>query len=1540
MPSSTAVASDSHTPPIHRKRTTYWDNVARIGLQVAKALEHAHRQGVFHRDIKPANLLLDMNGAVWVTDFGLASLESDQRLTETGDLLGTLRYMAPESFRGVADARSETFSLGLTLYEFLTLSPAFDQQNRNALIDSVVNVRVEPIRKLKPNVPADLQTIVHKAIEPDPKDRYQTAEEFADDLHRFLQDQPIKARRVSIPERFLRWRRRNRGLAALAITLVLIVTLATVGSFIAAGYFLNLNSQLDETVGELETRAEENLKLAEQADAARRLSDATLADMHAQRGVLTGRDGDFAAASIWFAHAATLAPHDAERQAANRLRAKNWLDRSMIPLATFDLRGNSLRKLAFQPNGSLLMMFIGRQLRLWDWRSDEVIAWTRELDQVSFACWSPEGRRIAFGLEDGPVQIRDIGSGKILFKLEPSETARKLAWAPTGTLLATASSTVQVWDVTDQPKVVNEWEHPQEVYGLTFNQSGDRLVTACQDKTARLFEVGTESTRRLPLQGPVRHAPASMWRLAKPVFFDGDGKWVTIEGNRPVWRDVETGDDVTPTLELERPGFILSLDASRDGKWIAAGGRFVAMLWNARGESFRLEHGNNVRDVRFDYQSQSLLTISLNRLSHRWTLPPLTPKALVFPQREGFQIGAISRDGQQSAVGGRKQVTIWGMPKGDQNVGRIAAWGEGRWLPRISSDTRLATPGATHKFPEFGDQTTNTLTVVQTNDGQPAGPTIELEGALIDSCFCSNRGLIAAACVRDDMGFVATYEIATGKRPFDSIDLPARPLSIAGRSDANEVANLCSDGNLVIVDIGLGTIKWKKKLVSWQGNANGHCHVAYSPDGKTLVAVTPNNSIEVLDGESGERRFSPIHPVVSAGPIRTIDISGDSRWLATGVNGKNVVRVWDLSTGEPAGPAIPHSGELYGITSVEFTPDGRHVLSGHHDRMARLWDWRTGQLIVPPMLHPEAVADVEVTSDGRYAVTGIRLGTVYFWDLRSGLMIAPPADYGLPVRSIDTLAMAGDRLIVSDQGQYPLIDLSVVFRQPDESAESLLNTASVCSNQQLQFGELNRLEPEQWLARWEDFEQRTEHVSIEQFLVELERSQDSRSTEWIAERAVRTGLIEKLIESRPDEPQLHRAFAIDRQSLGDEEAATRHRNIAMTLLRKQIEKLAAGEPKGIDSKTLLATLIVEQHARKSNDAEPDERSASQEQLRNLITEKRLVGEIALVAAWLAAGKPEEAARRLDETSDAVTLKDEGEWLILKAISSLELGQNPSHHEVSRQLVDWLGRETLPMYWHSLARQTITLPDEISKSQFNELLARDWLENQYAKLSAAIERSPRSVAAYQARANMFKRIGKWDGAAADLIKATEFAPQNHLLYMNAAGALILSGNVDGYRTLCQDMLDVFQKTSFPPYADVLIKTCLLRPNAVELSAMPIDVLRKAASKPGVPYREFFIACCALYSYRTDDIDAALKWTNELANPSRLGLLVRAMTEQRLGRIDDAEKTLDRVERLIPLALRTLGTDAYGGSVPLPTAFGHDDQVAEILRREAAAMINAE
>lgn len=223
------TATNVLTSILQRERMQYYRWAVTRICEAAQALDHAHRYGVIHRDIKPSNLLLDSNGKIWLTDFGLAQIESEPfPLTQSGLPLGTMRYMSPEQAQGnrlALDHRTDIYSLGITLYELLTLQPAFNASNAHQLMTQVIHQEPPSLRHHEPTLPEELEVIVQKATAKSPEDRYATAQGFADDLHRWLHDQPIVARPPTLFDRVNKWRRRNSGIVASAGVILTIITL-------------------------------------------------------------------------------------------------------------------------------------------------------------------------------------------------------------------------------------------------------------------------------------------------------------------------------------------------------------------------------------------------------------------------------------------------------------------------------------------------------------------------------------------------------------------------------------------------------------------------------------------------------------------------------------------------------------------------------------------------------------------------------------------------------------------------------------------------------------------------------------------------------------------------------------------------------------------------------------------------------------------------------------------------------------------------------------------------------------------------------------------------------------------------------------------------------------------------------------------------------------------------------------------------------------------------------------------------------------------
>ncbi|MHB8865324.1 MAG: WD40 repeat domain-containing serine/threonine protein kinase [Pirellulaceae bacterium] len=359
-----AVGSDGSTT---LPETTYWQSVARIGLQVAEALVYAHGQGLIHRDIKPSNLLLDIHGNIWVTDFGLAKADEEGNLTRTGDIIGTLRYMAPERLHGHADARSDVYSLGLSLYELATLQPAFTTPDRSTLIQQVAHHQPLRPRRVHRDVPHDLETVILKCIAKDPEDRYRRAEELAADLRCVLECRPIGARRASWRERCWRWCRRNPAITCLTACIGLLVCILALFGTVTAWKLSRQNETIRDSLQRAQQAEREAVHQADKAvraEAAQRAMRITaneelfasyLAQARAQFG--TRRPGQRTEALAVIRAAARIAD-DIQVSRSDRLRLR---DEAALALSQFDLTVRELwpdelpttsqNRVAFSPDG-------------------------------------------------------------------------------------------------------------------------------------------------------------------------------------------------------------------------------------------------------------------------------------------------------------------------------------------------------------------------------------------------------------------------------------------------------------------------------------------------------------------------------------------------------------------------------------------------------------------------------------------------------------------------------------------------------------------------------------------------------------------------------------------------------------------------------------------------------------------------------------------------------------------------------------------------------------------------------------------------------------------------------------------------------------------------------------------------------------------------------------------------------------------------------------------------------------------------------------
>jgi serine/threonine protein kinase/WD40 repeat protein len=507
----------------------YFREVARLGAQVADALDYAHRQGVVHRDIKPSNLLLDTQGNVWVTDFGLAKLVENEDLSRSQDLVGTLRFMAPERLQGVTNPQGDVYSLGAALYELLTLKPAFPETDHARLIERITHQPPVSLRQHDRRIPRDLETLVQKALAKDPKDRFGRAADLGDELRRYLESRPIRSRPVGPVERLWRWCRRSPGLAAASIGAAVLTIILLIGSTIAAwtfreqdrktreNLFASLTAQARATrlSREVGQRFDSLLALDQAARLARELKlpperldsvrDEAIACLALPDMRKTGRAIPIPPGVLLGAFDPTMRRY-ALRFRNGTIDVKNVDDDQGV--ARFHARGDrEINVFTFSPDGRYLAttQVPGFAFTVWDIDRRAVVLDDPGPVAGAAAKFSPDSRRLAVARADGTFVIYDLPGGR------PRRSWRGPApgdpvFSPDGKQLAIIYDEKNpAWRVFDEEtgQLVREIPLPSYFLGPVWSSDGATLAAACGDSKIYLYDVAT-GVRKATLEGSIQ----------------------------------------------------------------------------------------------------------------------------------------------------------------------------------------------------------------------------------------------------------------------------------------------------------------------------------------------------------------------------------------------------------------------------------------------------------------------------------------------------------------------------------------------------------------------------------------------------------------------------------------------------------------------------------------------------------------------------------------------------------------------------------------------------------------------------------------------------------------------------------------------------------------------------------------------------------------------------------------------------------------------------------------------------------------------------
>ncbi|MHB8897481.1 MAG: WD40 domain-containing protein [Thermoguttaceae bacterium] len=905
-------ASSGSSP---RPSRAHFQSIARLGLQAAEALEHAHQLGIVHRDIKPANLLVDATGQLWITDFGLARIQADSNLTISGDVLGTPRYMSPEQVAGdrrVLDHRSDIYSLGATLYELITLHPPFTETDRNRLLKRIAEQEPTPVSRSNRSVPQELGTIVLKAMAKEPNARYASARELADDLQRFLDDKPILARRPSLGTRINKWLRRHPGLTAATMVVLSVALLASlVGSVL---------------ISRAQKQALEQQAIAEANEAGLR-REVYAADMN------FAFVGWKQAKLQW---TIDLLSRYKPQPGKEDLRGFEWYYLwSLCYREHQTLRGHTAEVccVAFDPQGRYLASAsIDGTVRIWEQPTGRTlhVLPTQRTDHALALAFSPDGSILAATAGQGTVRLWETAKFTEKFVLQAHDTdVSALAFSRRAALLATASidGSIRLWDTTTWQEQAKFAGHAKEIRTLAFSPNGNLLASGSFDDTVKLWSVATgEQHAHL-----IGHSNAVLW-----VEFLPNGRYLASTGpdlNIILW-DPKNGqeghrlrrhDDRIHCVTFTADTRIMA-SCSKDETiclWEVSSGSVVNTL---RG------HVGRIRSVAFSADGKVLASAGADGTVRLWN-NSTEQEYLSFPvASHGVRAVRFAEDGTLVACA-TDRVVFWDIQAGRARWPTVELAGpevheavfspDGRTLITESED------GAGRLFHVAG----GTVRQIALGDADSNPPTVN------DLAFSPDGRMLATSWEST----ISLWDLSSGRptKTFQAGDV-VRGLSFSPDGRTLAVATFKGTTRFLTPDTG----QWGRTFCSTDDD-DATCSVAFSPDGRLLATAGVDRVIRLWDVETGQSLRTLIGHF---NEVRFLAFSPDGRTLISSSNDKTV-RLWSVQTGREV---LYFKDRNNWVESLAFSVDGRTLVAGikideSHAEL-RAWSATTPSTAAKPVL--------------------------------------------------------------------------------------------------------------------------------------------------------------------------------------------------------------------------------------------------------------------------------------------------------------------------------------------------------------------------------------------------------------------------------------------------------------------------------------------------------------------------------------------------------------------------------------------------------------